>query len=96
MDFKPSFINLFLLLLLLVFLAQPRFSIGGSMEMGSTSESDVYEIDYKGPETHSSIPPPDHSYRKKPMIHRERAVAFPKSNGAKGGNTLANGRKIHG
>lgn len=25
-----------------------------------SSDSDIYEIDYKGPETHSSVPPPHH------------------------------------
>lgn len=65
------------------------------MERGS---SDVYEIDYRGPETHSSSPPPDRPHRKKPMIHRERGVALPKSNGSQGGaggrNTLANVRLL--
>lgn len=29
----------------------------------------IYEIDYRGPETHSSIPPPDHHV--KTLMHRE-------------------------
>lgn len=41
--------------------------------------TEVYEIDYRGPETHSSIPPPGHFHgNKKPplpnLIHKESTV----------------------
>lgn len=43
-------------------------------------DSEVYEIDYRGPETHSSIPPPDHSHgRGKPVIRHESDVVPPES-----------------
>jgi len=51
---------------------------------------EVYQIDYRGPETHSSTPPPDH-HHVKPLTHRETAVAAPKSKGLKGGSL---GRKV--
>ncbi|BBH06025.1 hypothetical protein Prudu_017571 [Prunus dulcis] len=70
MELKDSTILTFLLLF---FLATPCFSRGGSDVVGT----EVYEIDYRGPETHSSIPPPDHSHGK-PLIHKESAMASPK------------------
>jgi hypothetical protein len=60
------------------------FMIGGSDEL----DSEVYQIDYRGPETHSSTPPPDHSHRVKPLINRKET---PKSKGLMGGNK---GRKV--
>lgn len=54
----------------------------------------VYEIDYRGPETHSYIPPPDRS------AHRQRLRAMPhrRSKGHRAGNAAgANvNNKIHG
>ncbi|KAK2364092.1 hypothetical protein QL285_089007 [Trifolium repens] len=54
MDLRPSnfIINCFLLFLIVTL---PYISIGGS----ETLDSEIYEIDYKGPETHSFVPPHD-------------------------------------
>lgn len=41
---------------------------------------EVYEIDYRGPQTHSSIPPPV-NWRGKPLSHRKTAVEPSKSKG---------------
>ncbi|KAJ4828425.1 hypothetical protein Tsubulata_016768 [Turnera subulata] len=51
------------------------------------ADSEMYEIDYRGPETHSSvIPPPGHS-RGRPWIHRQsRVKASAKSKSSRGGN----------
>ncbi|KAL5740744.1 hypothetical protein ACOSQ2_029924 [Xanthoceras sorbifolium] len=91
MELKSTVASLFLLFLLL--LSTPFSSKGGSVV--AAVDSEVYEIDYRGPETHSSIPPPDHS-RGKPMIHREGAMEPPKCKGLRGCNVAANGKKIHG
>ncbi|CAN6470832.1 unnamed protein product [Victoria cruziana] len=44
--------------LLLLFLLQTRMSRGAGS--GDWKPAEVYEIDYKGPETHV-LPPPDHA-----------------------------------
>lgn len=67
------------------------FLLGGSVVV---VDEDVYEIDYKGPETHSSIPPPDHS-RGKRMIHHETAMESPKCKGLRGCDVAANVRLPH-
>lgn len=39
--------------------------------------SEVYEIDYKGPETHSSVPPPHHKFHsipRKNLVRTEKAL----------------------
>lgn len=48
-------------------------------------DSEVYEIDYRGPETHSYIPPPDRAHRQRAMPHRT-------SKGHRAGNARANVR----
>ncbi|CAN8257306.1 unnamed protein product [Cochlearia groenlandica] len=48
-------------------LAVPCFAIG--------SESEVYEIDYRGPETHNSIPPSETLHGKPPHIHHKISTA---------------------
>lgn len=49
------------------------------------STTEVYEIDYRGPETHSSIPPPGHFHgKKKPLpnvIHNDSVVIGSKNSG---------------
>ncbi|XP_004493956.1 uncharacterized protein [Cicer arietinum] len=45
---------------LFLILSLPYFSRGGLEAL----DSEIYEIDYRGPETHSSMPPPDHSHDK--------------------------------
>lgn len=54
------------------------------------AESEIYEIDYRGPETHSSvIPPPGHAHGR-PWIHRQSVKATP--NGSRGGKNGENVR----
>ncbi|CAL0310455.1 unnamed protein product [Lupinus luteus] len=57
MEYKSTFITCFFLFL---FFNLPHFSIG--VPQYEALDSEIYEIDYKGPETHSSVPPPDHSH----------------------------------
>ncbi|KAK2657996.1 hypothetical protein Ddye_011048 [Dipteronia dyeriana] len=77
-------------LFIIFVLSSPK---GGSSEVVA---GEVYEIDYKGPETHASIPPPDHS-RGKPMIRHEATVDPPKCKGLRGCNVSPNEKiKIHG
>ncbi|KAK9193043.1 hypothetical protein WN944_003739 [Citrus x changshan-huyou] len=86
MELKSSITTFFLLFLLF---ATPFCSLGGLPEL----DSEVYEIDYRGPETHSSIPPPDHSHgRGKPVIRHESAVVPPESKAT----GRKNGKKVHG
>lgn len=62
------------------------------------STTEVYEIDYRGPETHSSIPPPGHFHgKKKPLpngIHNHSVVigSTPKSKNSGGNYNM--GRKV--
>ncbi|KAI4349179.1 hypothetical protein L6164_009807 [Bauhinia variegata] len=55
MELRSTFKACFFLFLLLVL---PYFSKGGS----EVVDSEIYEIDYRGPETHSSTPPPHDSH----------------------------------
>ncbi|XP_041023062.1 uncharacterized protein LOC121264083 [Juglans microcarpa x Juglans regia] len=93
MELKPS-ITTFLLLFLLI--TVPYFSRGSCREL----DTEVYEIDYRGPETHSSIPPPDRSRGKPPLIHRKTALEPTKSKGIRGhdniGGKVLKGKKIQG
>ncbi|OIW11203.1 hypothetical protein TanjilG_28294 [Lupinus angustifolius] len=57
MERRSTFITSFFLILILTL---PYFSIGGTRS--EAMDSEIYEIDYRGPETHSSVPPPDHSH----------------------------------
>ncbi|KAL5546197.1 hypothetical protein UlMin_005884 [Ulmus minor] len=75
MEIKSTFTIIFFLFLF----ASPFLSKGESEE--------IYEIDYRGPETHSSIPPPDHTHGK-PWIHRESSLGHP--------NLGRKVKKIHG
>ncbi|XP_028775196.1 uncharacterized protein LOC114732069 [Neltuma alba] len=56
MEFKSTLTSCFVLFLVL---SHPYFSTGASQAL----ESEIYEIDYRGPETHSSSPPPDHHHQ---------------------------------
>ncbi|KFK24767.1 hypothetical protein AALP_AA8G022300 [Arabis alpina] len=38
-------------------------------------DSEVYEIDYRGPETHNSRPPPETLHDKPPHIHHKTSAA---------------------
>ncbi|PRQ43489.1 hypothetical protein RchiOBHm_Chr3g0469031 [Rosa chinensis] len=81
-----TFITIFLLFLL----TTPYFARGGEISETVDSTTEVYEIDYRGPETHSSIPPPGHLHgKKKPLpnvIHKESVIGSPKSKRFRGGN----------
>ncbi|GMN39101.1 hypothetical protein TIFTF001_008337 [Ficus carica] len=81
MKLKFAFTTLFFFFLF----ASPFLSRGESHE--------VYEIDYRGPETHSSIPPPDHSHGK-PWIHRESSLGHPNYNNPKSKGSNNMGRKV--
>ncbi|KAL1200128.1 hypothetical protein V5N11_032150 [Cardamine amara subsp. amara] len=39
------------------------------------TDSEVYEIDYRGPETHNSRPPPETLHGKSPYIHHKTSAA---------------------
>ncbi|KAG5584411.1 hypothetical protein H5410_044845 [Solanum commersonii] len=55
MKLKCSFIVIFFLLLLV----SPSYSSSsGKMDLSKVDTSEIYEIDYRGPETHTNIPPP--------------------------------------
>ncbi|XP_042504736.1 uncharacterized protein LOC122081617 isoform X2 [Macadamia integrifolia] len=57
MELKPSIITL---LFLFFILSLPNSSQGaGAGANSAILESEIYEIDYRGPETHSYVPPPD-------------------------------------
>ncbi|XVF07946.1 hypothetical protein REPUB_Repub06bG0183000 [Reevesia pubescens] len=89
------------ILLLLLLLSIPYFSTGSLVV---SAEKEVYEIDYRGPETHSSIPPPNHSHGHRHWIHRANDVLPPHKLSSKGLRTGAgvgnnkgrNAKKIHG
>nr|KJB16753.1 hypothetical protein B456_002G249500 [Gossypium raimondii] len=70
-----------ILLLLLLLLSIPYFSTGSF----DVSEKEVYEIDYRGPETHTSIPPPGHGHRS--SVHQQTDLPT---------HELRSGNKIHG
>ncbi|KAG6604438.1 hypothetical protein SDJN03_05047, partial [Cucurbita argyrosperma subsp. sororia] len=51
---------------------------GGSENGGMGSSSEVYEIDYRGPETHSShISPPHHSHGRPWIVHHRHPLHPP-------------------
>ncbi|KAJ1387686.1 hypothetical protein SESBI_39753 [Sesbania bispinosa] len=56
MELRSTFTTSIFLVLIL---ALPFFSRAAGESEALNSE--VYEIDYRGPETHSSVPPPHHS-----------------------------------
>ncbi|KAG4996156.1 hypothetical protein JHK85_027595 [Glycine max] len=64
MELRSTFTTCFFLLILI--LALPRFSRGESEAL----HTEIYEIDYRGPETHSSgVPPPHHFHIEYSTIH---------------------------
>ncbi|XP_024028754.1 uncharacterized protein LOC21407167 [Morus notabilis] len=89
MELKSCFTTIFFLFLF----AAPYFSRGEYSDALDSNE--VYEIDYRGPETHSSIPPPDHSHGK-PWIHKESSWGHPNYPKSKGSNMGRKVKKIHG
>ncbi|KAK8546323.1 hypothetical protein V6N13_067543 [Hibiscus sabdariffa] len=85
-----------IILLLLLMLSMPCFSAGSF----GVLYKEIYEIDYRGPETHSSIPPPDNSYHHRHSIHRKARTLSPHKSfkGLKSGfdNKERNAKKIRG
>ncbi|KAE8713202.1 PLAC8 family protein isoform 1 [Hibiscus syriacus] len=80
-----------IILLLLLQLSMSSFSAGRF----GVSDNEVYEIDYRGPETHSATPPPDNSH------HHRKTDTLPPHKSSKGlksgiGNKGRNAKKIHG
>ncbi|KAF8118920.1 hypothetical protein N665_0002s0221 [Sinapis alba] len=60
-----------ILLMYLLLLVVPCFVAIGSEK----TDSEVYEIDYRGPETHNSRPSPETSHSKPPFIHHKTSAA---------------------
>ncbi|PIN10525.1 hypothetical protein CDL12_16880 [Handroanthus impetiginosus] len=71
MELKASIIWILLLFLMLHVSGSSR----GSLQVKNMG-SEIYEIDYRGPETHTYIPPPN---RGRPRIHHQTTVARHKS-----------------
>uniref|UniRef100_A0A2P2J9T4 Transmembrane protein n=1 Tax=Rhizophora mucronata TaxID=61149 RepID=A0A2P2J9T4_RHIMU len=70
------------------------FFIGRSSDV---ADPEIYEIDYRGPQTHSKLPPPAHS-RGWPRIHRGSNVASTEIKDLGGGNTreISANKNVHG
>ncbi|KAL7248164.1 hypothetical protein ACSBR2_002972 [Camellia fascicularis] len=91
MEIKPSIITISLIFLI----TTPCFS-KGELDV-SKMDSGVYDIDYRGPETHSYIPPPNRSrHNHKPFVHGESTMAYRKSKGFRAGNYGGSDKKSHG
>jgi len=54
--------------------------LGGSEAL----DAEIYEIDYRGPETHSFVPPPDHSHGKPHSAHDKSSATATKATGLTG------------
>nr|BAB08373.1 unnamed protein product [Arabidopsis thaliana] len=65
---KSTVMMIFLIIYLLI--AVPCFAKGSEQ-----TDSEVYEIDYRGPETHNSRPPPETMHGKPPYIHHNTSAA---------------------
>ncbi|KAF3442712.1 hypothetical protein FNV43_RR16788 [Rhamnella rubrinervis] len=98
MEIKSTTATLFLLILLLSY--APFHSTG---ESEAVVGNEIYEIDYRGPETHSSVPPPHaHSLGKPLILHRSENSAsvlqnHPKSKGSRKVNNMGRkAKKVHG
>ncbi|CAK9188109.1 unnamed protein product [Ilex paraguariensis] len=89
MEFKPAIVAFFLIFLI----ALPCLS-RGRLDV-SNMDSGIYDIDYTGPKTHSSFPPPKGSGGK-PNYNRKSVVAPRKSNDLRGEHAGGNKKKIHG
>ncbi|XP_021847389.1 uncharacterized protein [Spinacia oleracea] len=46
------------------------YTLSGGKEISKLNDEDVYEIDYRGPETHSHLPPPKR-LKRNPYIHHK-------------------------
>ncbi|KAL2514390.1 uncharacterized protein Fot_28361 [Forsythia ovata] len=92
MELKARFIVTLLIFLLLLNVS-PCFS-RGKLNLKAL-DSEIYEIDYRGPETHTYIPPPNRS-GDRPKIHHQTSMIRHKSNGSRVHRTKRNEKKIHG
>ncbi|EYU38522.1 hypothetical protein MIMGU_mgv1a017200mg [Erythranthe guttata] len=77
-------------LLVLLLLPGPGFSRGRSLHVKKMGSSDIiYEIDYRGPETHTYLPPPNRAGGRPGVHHKTTTAARHKSQ-------PINGKKIVG
>ncbi|KAM3205306.1 hypothetical protein P3L10_028716 [Capsicum annuum] len=91
MEMKTSFICIFLIVLLIA-----PFSSSGKMDL-SKMDSEIYEIDYRGPETHTYIPPPKGSRGRHNFHHQSMLKHHRKFKGLKASKLgEISGEKIHG
>ncbi|XP_015055131.1 uncharacterized protein LOC107001687 [Solanum pennellii] len=87
---KASFICIFLIFLLI-----DPCSSSGKMDLFKM-DSEIYEIDYRGPETHTYIPPPKGSKGKHNFHHQNMMLKHHrKFKGLKVPEKFS-GKKIHG
>ncbi|XP_059298219.1 uncharacterized protein LOC132050896 [Lycium ferocissimum] len=89
MEMKASFICIFLFFLLIA-----PCSSSGKMDL-LNMDSGIYEIDYRGPETHTYIPPPKGS-RGKHRFHHQSMLKHRKFKGLKASKPGESGNKIRG
>ncbi|XP_027367844.1 uncharacterized protein LOC113873749 [Abrus precatorius] len=92
MEHRSTFTICFFLFILI--LALPSFSEGESKAL----DSEIYEIDYRGPETHSSVVPPPHHFRGKAYSTRQKgSVTEAKTLGSRSTTYPENKvKKVHG
>ncbi|KAM7464149.1 hypothetical protein LguiA_032270 [Lonicera macranthoides] len=83
-----------LLLCLFLLLVPACFSRGG-MEIQNRN-SEIYDIDYRGPETHSYLPPPNHGNPNNNIIHQQLpSMVHTKSKGMTRAANVKE-KKVHG
>ncbi|CAA3004094.1 Hypothetical predicted protein [Olea europaea subsp. europaea] len=92
MELKPSFVAT-LLVFLLILDVTPCFS-RGKLNLKAV-DPEIYEIDYRGPETHTHVPPPNRS-SDRPKIHHQTSMARRKSKGSRVRKAKEIGKSIHG
>ncbi|XP_050228902.1 uncharacterized protein LOC126678075 [Mercurialis annua] len=78
------------LFLLFLLLALPYISRGTNDEV---VDSDIYDIDYRGPETHSSAMPPPHRHGR-PFVNQQNVVSSQRSSSTRYGEN--DNKIIHG
>lgn len=81
MEFKARLLGTTLLIFLIL---APSFS-AGKLQVDSM-ESDVYYIDYRGPETHTYLPPPNRA-GDQPSVDRKVSLARHRSRVQRGPKT---------
>ncbi|KAF6134683.1 hypothetical protein GIB67_002084 [Kingdonia uniflora] len=78
---------------IIIFLLLVPSQGGSDTVLGSNNE--VYEIDYRGPETHTFIPPP-HRSGDSPWDHHDNVLARHKVQGPRALRVGRNGNTNHG